>query len=101
MRHSEPDGSIGVLALSQSSEFSGVRYTRGGAQRYLVSSQCATDNGHYDLSCTVARVSDNRYSGWVGTGRQTGRVELVQHGDRLALTVTSRQGSAKLTLARS
>jgi hypothetical protein len=98
MRHSEPDGSIGVLALS---EFSGVRYTRGGAQRYLVSSQCATDKGHYDLSGTVARVSDNRYSGWVGRGRQTGRVELVQHGDRLALTVTSRQGSAKLTLARS
>ena len=78
-----------------------VRYTPATAQRYLVSSQCATDSGHYDLSGTLTRVGGNRYSGWVGSGRQTGRVALVQHGDRLAVTVTSRRGSAKLTLARS
>jgi hypothetical protein len=77
-----------------------VRYTPGGAQRYLVSSQCETNSGHYDLSGVVARVGGNRYSGWVGRGRQTGRVELVQHGDRLAVTVTSRRGTARLTLGR-
>jgi len=78
-----------------------VRYTPATAQRYLVSSQCASDSGRYDLTGTVARVGGNRYSGWVGRGRQTGRVELVQHGDRLAVTVTSPKGSASLTLARS
>jgi hypothetical protein len=78
-----------------------VRYTPGGAQRYLVASQCETNNGHYDLTGTVARVGGNRYAGWVGSGRQTGRVELVQHGNRLAVTVTSRRGSARLDLARS
>jgi len=78
-----------------------VRYTPATAQRYLVSSQCATDSGRYDLTGTVAKVGGNRYSGWVGKGRQTGRVELVQHGDRLAVTVTSRRGSARLTLARA
>jgi hypothetical protein len=77
-----------------------VRYTPGGAQRFLVSSQCETNSGRYDLSGVVARVGGNRYSGWVGRGRQTGRVELVQHGDRLAVTVTSRRGTARLTLAR-
>jgi len=78
-----------------------VRYTPATAQRYLVSSQCATDNGRYDLTGTVTRVGGNRYSGWVGSGGQTGRVELVQHGDRLAVTVTNRRGSGRLTLARS
>jgi hypothetical protein len=77
-----------------------VRYTPGGAQRYLVSSQCETNSGHYDLSGIVARVGGNHYSGWVGRGRQTGRVDLVQHGDRLAVTVTSRRGRATLTLSR-
>jgi hypothetical protein len=50
----------------------------------------------------VVNVGGNRYTGWVQStqGNQNGRVSLVQHGDRLSVTVTSRQGSARLTLAR-
>jgi hypothetical protein len=50
----------------------------------------------------VISVGENRYTGWVQSAQnnQGGRVTLVQHGNRLAVTVTSRRGSAKLTLAR-
>jgi hypothetical protein len=45
-------------------------------------------------------VGGNRYTGWVQQGNQSGRASLVQHGNRLSITVTSRQGLAQLTLAR-
>jgi hypothetical protein len=79
-----------------------VRYTRSTAKSFAVSSQCATENGHYELSGRVVSVGENRYTGWVQSAQsnQGGRVQLVQHGNRLAVTVTSRRGSARLTLAR-
>jgi hypothetical protein len=79
-----------------------VRYTRATAKSFAVSSQCATTSGHYELSGRVISVGGNRYTGWVQSAQnnQGGRVTLVQHGNRLAVTVTSRRGSAKLTLAR-
>jgi hypothetical protein len=67
-----------------------------------VSSQCATESGRYELTGRVVNVGGNRYTCWVQSpqGNQNGRVSLAQHGNRLSVTVTSRQGSARLTLAR-
>ena len=77
-----------------------VRYTRATAKSFAVSSLCATESGHYELTGRVINVGGNRYTGWVQQGNQSGRVTLIQHGNRLTVTVTSRQGSARLTLAR-
>jgi hypothetical protein len=80
-----------------------VRYARITAKSFAVSSQCATTSGHYELSGRVISVGGNRYTGWVQSAQSNqggGRVQLVQHGNRLAVTVTSRRGSAKLTLSR-
>ena len=77
-----------------------VRYTRMTAKSFAVSSQCATESGRYELTGRVVNVGGNRYTGWVQQGTQSGRVSLVQHGNRLSVTVTSRQGLARLTLAR-
>ena len=79
-----------------------VRYTRATAKSFAVSSLCATESGHYELTGRVINVGGNRYTGWVQStqSNQSGRVELVQRGNRLAVTVTSRRGSARLTLAR-
>src|SRR5215471_9922220 len=76
-----------------------VRYTRATAQSFAVSSLCATESGHYELTGRVINVGGNRHTGWVQQGNQSGRLTLVQHGNRLSVTVTSRQGSARLTLA--
>jgi hypothetical protein len=80
-----------------------VRYTRATTKSFAVSSLCATESSHYELTGRVINVGGNRYTGWV-QGTQSnqggGRVQLVQHGNRLAVTVTSQQGSARLTLAR-
>ena len=78
-----------------------VKYTRATAQSFAVSSLCATESGHYELTGRVINVGGNRHTGWVQQGNQSGRLTLVQHGNRLSVTVTSRQGSARLTLARS
>src|ERR1041385_3925192 len=72
-----------------------VRYTRLTAKSFAVSSQCATESGRYELTGRVVNVG-----GWVQQGNQSGRVSLVQHGNRLSVTVTSRQGLARLSLAR-
>jgi hypothetical protein len=77
-----------------------VRYTKLTAKSFAVSSRCATESGHYELTGRVINVGANRYTGWVQQGNQSGRVSLVQHGNRIAVTVTSRQGGARLTLAR-
>jgi len=77
-----------------------VRYTRMTAKSFAVSSQCATKSGRYELTGRVVNVGGNRYTGWVQQGNQSGRVSLVQHGNRLSVTVTSRQGLARLSLAR-
>jgi hypothetical protein len=79
-----------------------VRYTLRRQSRSRVSSQCATESGRYELTGRVVNVGGNRYTRWVQSpqGNQNGRVSLAQHGNRLSVTVTSRQGSARLTLAR-
>jgi hypothetical protein len=61
---------------------------------------CATESGRYELTGRLVNVGGNRYTGWVQQGNQSGRASLVQHGNRLSITVTSRQGLAQLTLAR-
>src|SRR5262249_59539424 len=78
-----------------------VRYRGVTAKSFAVSSLCATESGHYELTGRVINVGGNRYTGWVQQGNQSGRVTLIQHGNRLSVTVTSQQGSARLTLARS
>jgi hypothetical protein len=80
-----------------------VRYTRITAKSFPVLSRCATETGRYELSGRVVNVAENRYTGWVQSAQPNqggGRVQLVQHGNRLAVTVTSRRGSAKLALSR-
>jgi hypothetical protein len=45
----------------------------------------------------------NRYTGWVQStqGNQNGRVSVVQHGNRLSVTVTSRQGIGSADLGKA
>jgi hypothetical protein len=78
-----------------------VRFSRATAQSFGVSAQCATDTGRYDVSGRVVSQGGSRYSGWVTTNNQGGLAVIVQHGNRLSVTVKSRRGSAKLSLSRS
>ena len=41
------------------------------------------------------------YSGWVETSGERGGVVIVQTGNRLSVTVTSRRGSGRLSLSRN
>ena len=76
------------------------RFSRATEQSFGVSAQCATDTGRYDVSGRVVGQGGNRYSGWVTTNNQGGLAVIVQHGNRLSVTVKSRRGSAKLSLSR-
>jgi hypothetical protein len=77
-----------------------VTYTRVSAKSFAVSSQCATETGRYDVTGRVVSSGANRYFGLVQGQGQGGKVVIVQHGNRLSVTVTSRRGSAKLNLTR-
>src|SRR6185437_9055206 len=59
-------------------------------------------SGKYDLTGSVTNTSGSRYSGTVVGGsegsRETGRVFLIQRGKLLSVSVTSRSGSARMTL---
>jgi hypothetical protein len=78
-----------------------ARFTKAGGASFGVSSQCATATGRYDVSGRVTRSGGNRYSGRVQTNGQGGAVVIVQHGNRLSVTVTSRRGSGRLSLSRN
>jgi hypothetical protein len=81
-----------------------VRYARAGGRSFSYTATCATESGKYDLTGSVTSTGGSRYSGTVvgGSegGRETGRVLLIQRGKYLSVSVTSRSGSARMTLAK-
>jgi hypothetical protein len=81
-----------------------VRYTRAGSKSFSYTATCATASGKYDLTGSVTNTGGSRYSGMVvgggQQGRETGHVFLLQRGKYLSVTVTSRRGSARLTLVK-
>ena len=81
-----------------------VRYTRAGDRSFSYTANCATESGKYDLTGSVINTSGSRYSGTVigggQQGRETGRVFLIQRGKYLSVSVTSRRGSARITLIK-
>ena len=48
-----------------------VRYTRATAKSFAVSSLCATEGGHYELTGRVINGGGNRYTGWVQSTSRT------------------------------
>jgi hypothetical protein len=77
-----------------------VRYTRAAGKTFTVSSVCATENGHYDITGQVTNSGGNRYTGSVSSGNESGRVLLFLRGNSLSVTVISPRGSARLMLSR-
>ena len=79
-----------------------VRYKKAGGKSFTYSSTCATENGRYQLNGRISRSSSNRYTGSVTSDghKGTGKVLLLQRGNRLTVTVTSGQGSAKISLLK-
>jgi hypothetical protein len=49
-----------------------VRYTRVSGNSYAVSSVCATETGHYDITGQVTSAGSNRYRGTVTSGNDSG-----------------------------
>jgi hypothetical protein len=76
-----------------------VSFHRLSTTSFSVSSQCATMTGRYDVTGRVVASGGNRYSGRVQGEGVTGTAVVVQHGNRLSVTVTSRRGSATLSLS--
>jgi hypothetical protein len=77
-----------------------VSFQRLSATSFSVSSQCATETGRYDLKGRVVASGANRYVGRVRGQGVSGSVAIVQHGNHLSVAVTSRRGSARLSLSR-
>jgi hypothetical protein len=81
-----------------------VHYTRAGGKSFSYTATCAMESGKYGLTGSVTNTSGNRYSGTVVGGsegeRETGHVLLIQRGHYLTVSVTSRSGSARMTLAK-
>ena len=78
-----------------------VRYTRAGYRSFSYTANCATESG---ITGSVTNTSGNRYSGTVVGGsegsRETGHVFLLQRGKYLSVSVTSRSGTARMTLTK-
>ena len=77
-----------------------VSFQRLSTTSFSVSSQCAAETGRYDVKGRVVASGGNRYSGPVQGEGVTGTALIVQSGNRLSVTVTSRRGTAKLSLSR-
>jgi hypothetical protein len=77
-----------------------VHFSRVGAKAFGVSSDCATETGRYATTGRVVPSGANRYFGLIQGEGVTGKVVIVQHGKRLSVSVSSRRGSAKLSLSR-
>ncbi len=79
-----------------------VRYKKAGSKSFTYNSTCATENGRYELTGRISRTGGNRYTGSVtgDNSKQTGKVLLLQRGNRLTVTVTSGKGSAKISLLK-
>ena len=76
-----------------------VSFQRLSNTSFSVSSQCATQTGRYDVTGRVVG-GGNRYSGPVQGQGVSGTAVIVQQGNRLSITVSSKRGSAKLSLSR-
>jgi hypothetical protein len=77
-----------------------VRCTSMSKNSYAVSSVCATESGHYDITGQVTGAGSNRYQGTVISGNENGRVLIFNRGSHLSVSVTSPRGSARITLSR-
>ena len=77
-----------------------VSFQRLSATAFSLSSQCTAENGRYDVKGRVVASGSNRYSGSVQGEGVTGTAVIVQHGNRLSVTVTSGRGQATLSLSR-
>jgi hypothetical protein len=77
-----------------------VSFQKLSASAFSVSSQCATETGHYNAAGRGVASGSNRYSGRVEGEGVTGTVTIVQSGSRLSVTVSSQRGSAKLSLSK-
>jgi hypothetical protein len=77
-----------------------VSFQRLSATSFSVSSQCTTETGRYDVTGRVAASGSNRYAGPVQGQGVNGTAVVVLHGNRLSVTVTSKRGSATLSLSR-
>jgi hypothetical protein len=77
-----------------------VRCTSESNNSYTVSSVCATESGHYDITGQVTSAGSNRYQGTVISGNENGRVLIFNRGNHLSVSVTSPRGSARITLSR-
>jgi hypothetical protein len=67
-----------------------VRYTRATAKSFAVSSLCATESGHYELTGRVINVGGNRYTGWVQSTSRTKAAGLSWSSAATALRSPSR-----------
>lgn len=77
-----------------------VSFQRLSASAFSVSSQCTTETGRYDVTGRVAASGSNRYSGPVQGQGVAGTAVVVVRGNRLSVTVSSKRGSASLSLSR-
>ena len=77
-----------------------VSFQKLSATAFSVSSQCSAETGRYDVKGRVVASGSSRYSGPVQDEGVTGTAVIVQHGNRLSVSVTSRRGSVKLSLSR-
>jgi hypothetical protein len=77
-----------------------VSFQRLSTTAFSVSSQCATETGRYDVTGRVVASGGNRYAGPVQGQGVSGTAVVVVHGNRLSVTVTSKRGSATLSLSR-
>src|SRR5262245_44524317 len=77
-----------------------VSFQRLSATAFSVSSQCTTETGRYDVTGRVAAAGSNRYSGPVQGQGVSGVAVVVVRGNRLSVTVSSKRGSASLSLSR-
>jgi hypothetical protein len=79
-----------------------VNFARIEARSFRVSALCASGDRRYEQSGMVSNVGGNRYSGWVQNTQfnQRGSVRMTQHGSRLSVSVSSKRGTANLTLSR-
>ena len=77
-----------------------VSFQKLSATSFSVSSQCTTKTGRYDVKGRVTAAGGNRFSGPVQGEGVTGIAVVVLRGKGLSVTVSSRRGSAKLSLSR-
>jgi hypothetical protein len=77
-----------------------VSFYKLSTTAFSVSSQCSSETGRYEVKGRVVSSGSNRYSGPVQGEGVTGTAVIVQHGNRLSVTVTSRRGRATLSLSK-